>query len=155
MNLVGHHARSVRLEPVAYEFPGNAEEDWIVVDGDAVIDEQRWDFNGAVLVAGDLEKVGTWLDDVAARRIQPTGVDDDPALIFIEPSLAFSVSSYDDVAIGIRVHLTHWFAPPWLDPDERLSTFTYFVELSMTAIDIGTAAAEWRAESAPLLDRGP
>lgn len=153
MKLVESQARFVRLEPVAYEFPGNAEADWIVVDGDASEDERCWDFNGAVLVEADLEPLSEWLIDVAAGRVLPTGIDDDPSLTFIEPSLAFSLSFCDTDLIGLRIHLTHWFSPPWLDPDEVLSTYTYFVELSMAPVDIEAAASQWRSESAALLNR--
>ena len=128
--------------------------DWIVVDGEAIMDQQHWGFRGAALARADLEHVETWLNDVAAKRVPPTGIDDDPSLIFIEPSLAFSVSFYSAEAIGVRVHLTHDFAPPWLDIDEKLSTFTYFVELTMIAVDIVSAASEWRAESALFLEPG-
>jgi hypothetical protein len=155
MELVGSHARSVRLDPVAYEFPGNAQMDWIVVDGEAVIDEHHWGFRGATLGTTDLELVDSWLNNVAAKLVLPTGIDDDPSLIFIEPSLAFSVSSYGTETIGVRVHLTHEFAPPWFDIDEKLSTYTYFVELRMTAADIVAAASAWGTECAALLERGP
>lgn len=155
MKLVGSHARSVRLDPVAYEFPGQAHMDWIVVDGEAVIDEHRWGFRGAALGVRDLEPVDKWLRGVAAKLVLPTGFDDDPSLTFIEPSLAFSVSSYGGETIGVRVHLTHEFAPPWFDIDEKLSTYTYFVELRMTAVEIEAAASEWEAECAVLLERGP
>jgi hypothetical protein len=155
VKLVGAHAQTVRLDPVAYEFRGNAQMDWIVIDGEAVSDEHRWGFRGAALGVADLESVDRWLNRAAAKLVLPTGIDDDPSLTFIEPSLGFSVSSYDSETIGVRVHLTHEFAPPWFDIDEKLSTYTHFVELRVTVINIEAAASEWGSECAALLERGP
>jgi hypothetical protein len=139
------------LDPVASVLVQISGDDWIGVDGDASDGHRHWDFRGDVLVRADLDRIAQWLDDVAVRRIPTTGVEDEPSLTFTEPSLAFSVGTYGDESVELRIHLTHWFAPPWLDPDEVLSTYTYFVALSLALGDLEGVATAWNAQAAQLL----
>ena len=124
---------------------------WIVVVGDATDGDRQWDFRGAVLASADLDRIADWLDEVSAGQVDATGVDDEPTLTFTEPSLALSVASYVAGLVNLRIHLTHWFAPPWLDIDEVTSTYTFFVELALGVDEVSRAASEWRVQSAAVL----
>lgn len=83
----------------------------------------------------------------AEAGVPVTGPDDDPSLTFVEPSLAFSVASYGDQSIRLRVHLTHLAAPPWQVIDDKLNTWTYFVELDVDRSEIVRAAEDWSSET--------
>ena len=154
MNLAGRTGNSVRLTPTRYEFPdprsGDADwdADWIVIDAAVVTTTGSWTFQGADLLAGECPAIAHWLDEASRSIVQPTDPDDDPSLTFLEPALAFSVASYDGQIATVRVHLSHGAAPPWQDIDDKLSTWTFFVELSVPKVDLAAAAQQWTNEIA-------
>ena len=79
--------------------------------------------------------------------VPETEPDDRPSWTFLEPSLAFSVGSYENQGVRLRVHLSHLAAPPWQDFDERLNTWAFFVELDLDRSELVRAAAEWSNEA--------
>jgi hypothetical protein len=154
MKLNDVRGRSVQLDPIAYESTDRSRApDWVVVEGTADGAEGRWRFRGAVLLPVDCAELSDWLDDAATGSVGVTRVDEDPSLTFAEPSLAFGVASYYSQSTRIRVHLTHGFGPPWLDPDELSNTYSYFVELSLAPDDLRTASAVWRRQSSAFPER--
>ena len=152
MILLGQNGQSVRLTPVKYEFGGpksdvTAADDWIVVEGEVGSEQGAWTFQDAALTAEECPMLGKWLMDIALAKVPSTEPDDDPTLTFIEPSFAFSVASYSDQAVGLRVHLGYGAAPPWQDIEEKTSMWTFFVQLTMVISNLETVAAEWTRET--------
>jgi hypothetical protein len=149
--LLDRSHQSVRLIPVKYEFGGpksdGPTEDWIVVEGEVVSEEGAWTFQGAALDAAECPMLGKWLMEAAHSKVLPTEPDDDPTLTFIEPALAFSVASYGNQVVRLRVHLGYEAAPPWQDIDERMSRWTFFVQLTVGIGDLEVAAADWNREA--------
>ena len=150
--LVDRSGQSVRLTPIKYEFGGPTSadtpfDDWIVIEGEVVSGQGTWTFQDAALTAAECPVLGKWLMDAAHAEVPPTKSDDDPTLTFIEPSLAFSVASYGDHLVNLRVHLGYEAAPPWQDIDEKLSMWTFFVQLSVGIGDLEAAAVDWNREA--------
>jgi hypothetical protein len=153
VRLVGQNGQSVALTPTRYEFPGavsGEDADWVVVDGHAITHQGVWRFQDAALQASDGPIIGEWLLAAARSEVLPTRPDQDPALTFLEPALGFSVASYGDQMVTLRVHLTYEAAPPWLNIDERLDIRSFFVELDIGMADLETAAADWNREAIAL-----
>lgn len=148
--LLDQNGQSVRLTPVDYEFSDVNEvtADWIVIDAEITSDNGDWRFRDASLLAVECVELGSWLSEAAESQVPTTGPDEDPALTFIEPSLGFSVASYGDRTVNLRVHLSHLAAPPWQDIDDKLNTWTFFVELLIGLNDVRSAASSWNREAA-------
>jgi hypothetical protein len=94
--------------------------------------------------------IDEWLRAVAAGSVPTSVADADgditPDLTFLEAALGFSLAPSDDRLEHLRVHLTHGLAPPWLDLDDALNTWSYFVELPMTKPGILAAASARQTE---------
>jgi hypothetical protein len=61
--------------------------------------------------------------------------------------LAFSVAALIEDRVSLRVHLTHLAAPPWLDIEEKLNTWAFFVELPVGIGGMKAAVADWNREA--------
>lgn len=149
MNLSSPDGTFVALRPAAYEFPVADECDWLVIEVSATTTAGTWSSRDD-LMTPEAPGIGEWLRAVAAGSV-PTSVPDadgdiTPDLTFLEPALAFSLAPSDDKLEHLRVHLTHGLAPPWLDIDDTLNTWAYFVEVAMTKPDILAAASAWQTE---------
>lgn len=158
--VVDRSGQSVRLTPIKYGFGGpksdvTPEDDWLVVEGEVVSAQGTWTFQDSALLAAECPLLGKWLLDATHAKVPPTGPDDDPTLTFLEPSLAFSVTSYGDHLVRLRVHLGYEAAPPWQDSDEKLSRWTFFVELAVDIGDLEAAAADWNREAEAFPPRTP
>jgi hypothetical protein len=153
MILLGSDDQSVSLTPVGYEFGGTGSnvtavsDDWIVIDGEIKATQGNWTFRDSSLLAVECLGLGKWLTEVADFKVPTTEPDEDPTLTFLEPSLAFSVAAYVEESVSLRVHLTHLAAPPWLDLDEKLNTWTYFVELPVGIGGMQSAVSDWNREA--------
>jgi hypothetical protein len=57
----------------------------------------------------------------------------------------------------MRAHLSHEAAPPWLDIDDKLNMWAFFVELTVGTADLEAAAADWNRQAAafPQSREGP
>jgi hypothetical protein len=150
----------ISVVPVAYQFPESTskdEFDWLVIEVNAGAASGAWSAQDACLTASEAWKVGEWLSSVAAGEVAPTLAEEDkgitPSLSFIEPSLAFSVAQSDDGFRHLRVHLTYELAPPWLDEDEKLVPWEYFVVVAMSQEDVLTAARSWKSDLAAFPER--
>jgi hypothetical protein len=101
--------------------------------------------------------VGEWLSSVTAGGVAATLPEDDgsvtPSLSFIEPSLAFSLAPSDDGLRHLRVHLTYGLAPPWLDDDERLVPWEFFVAITMSDEELLAAVETWQSDLEPFPER--
>jgi len=147
--LVGRNQQSVRRVRVRYEFPGatfGEDADWIVIDGKSP-QFRDWTFQDAALLTADCPLIRKWLLHAADSQVPVTKPHEDPSLTFLEPSLAFSVASYGDQVVTLRVHLSHQAAPPWQDIYDKLNTWTLFVELPMGIGELQAAAADWNREA--------
>jgi hypothetical protein len=142
----------VRLTPIRYEFPDASpssdwDADWVVIDGEVVSAGGKWRFQDSALSARESPGLRAWLTQVLEATVPVTEPDDNPSLTFVEPSLAFSVASYQDQGVKLRVHLSHLAAPPWHDFDQKLNTWAFFVELDLDRSELERAAQEWSNEA--------
>jgi hypothetical protein len=154
VKLSGPDGTYVILLPAAYEFPDDSsavlEFDWLVIEVNATTADGAWSSRDACLTTGDGPSIGEWLRSVTAGSIPVTLRDADgditPDLTFLEPALAFSLAPSDDDLKHVRVHLTYGLAPPWLDVDERINMWKFFVEVAMTEAQILAAARSWETD---------
>jgi hypothetical protein len=152
MQLRDRAGQSVCLTPIRYEFPDASpssdwDADWLVIEGEVVSTGGEWSFQNAALSARECPSLGAWLIQVTEAGVPVTEPDDDPSLTFLEPSLAFSVGSYEDQGVRLRVHLSHLAAPPWQDIDDKLNTWAFFIELDLDRSELVRAAEEWSNEA--------
>ena len=138
------------LEPVSYQFParvGGFDANWVVVAGTVSIQEGSWSFRESSLTTFEARGISTWLRSVAQGRVEATAPDDEgvlvPSLSFTEPDLAFSVAEQSNASVDLRVHLCHGYAPPWLDIDDRLNMWQFFVTVPLGANQLQDAADAW------------
>jgi hypothetical protein len=144
--------QSVRLTPIRYEFPDASpssdwDADWLVIEGEIVSASGTWRFQNPALSARECAGLGAWLTQVTKAAVPVTDPDEYPSLTFLEPSLAFSVASYEDQCVRLRVHLSHLAAPPWQDIDDKLNTWAFFVELDLDRSELARAREEWSNEA--------
>lgn len=152
VRLVGN-GTVVVLEPAGYQFPSGADgwdANWVVIAGTVASPEGSWSFRDACLTTFEAKTVSTWLRSVAQGAVEPVSADDEgfltPSLTFTEPGLAFSVAKRTGEAVELRVHLTYELAPPWLDVDERLNMWQFFVLVPVGETDLVAAADAWDLE---------
>jgi hypothetical protein len=152
VRLVGN-GTVVSLAPVGYEFPSGVERwdaNWVIVNGSVTIPQGSWSFRDACLTTFEAKEVSTWLRAVAQGAVELASPDDEglltPSLTFTEPNLAFSLAKRTDDAVELRVHLSHESAPPWLDIEDRLNIWAFFVIVPMATAALKEAANTWDAE---------
>jgi hypothetical protein len=161
MQLASIDGSSLALSLVAYEFPeaplDSFERDWLLVAVTAQCPKGSWSRQDACLLDGEAPMIAHWLRSAASGLTSPIQRDAEnegtPDLTFVEPALAFTLASSHSNLRHLRVHLTHGLAPPWLDVNEALATWQFFVELVMTDAELLTAADEWDKEFRGLQDR--
>jgi hypothetical protein len=160
LNLSSSDGTSVILRPVAYEFPDShdaVECDWLVIEVSATTTDGTWSSRDACLTTRDAPGIAEWLRGVAASSVPASLPDADgditPDLTFLEPALAFSLAPNDDGLKHLRVHLTYGLAPPWLDIDDALNMWSFFVEVALSDTEILAASDAWRAELVPFPER--
>jgi len=149
MRLVGNGS-AVALDPVDYQFPSGKnrwDANWVVIAGSATSPDGSWSFRDAALTTFEAKHVSPWLRSVALGAVAVVSPDDQgflsPTLTFTEPNLAFSVAGRTHDSVELRVHLSHDFAPTWLDIDERLNMWQFYVTLPMQPSDLVKAADVW------------
>jgi hypothetical protein len=104
---------SVSLAVVSYQFPGETSEywdsNWLIIAGAIGAGHRRWKFRDACLTAFEAPGISAWLRSAAANGIEPSRLDPElgwsPSLVFIEPTLAFSVAPVDDWSFEFTSHL--------------------------------------------------
>ena len=150
----------VCLHPVKYEFElatgDDWDDNWLVIAGEVVSGGQSWSFRHTSLVVDEAMEIADWLERVASGLEAPTQLREnggiDPSLTFTEPNLAFSVQSYGEGTVVVRVHFALEALPldrrgPAADP---IAEDTFWVEIVITRKDAVSAAAALRAELAVL-----
>ncbi|TFD68772.1 WapI family immunity protein [Cryobacterium ruanii] len=138
---------SVTLKPVRYEFANPArdewDDNWLVISGDVSAADTKWHFAVPCLMTFEAKQISTWLRSVADGGI-PVSVIGDAGVVasleFTEPNLAFSVGSYQDGSISVRVHFALESRPVGQSCDGRDQ---FWVEVAATAADLDLSAAEW------------
>ncbi|PRY68340.1 hypothetical protein B0I08_10442 [Glaciihabitans tibetensis] len=151
-------APRITLRPVGYEFEsatGDAWDDnWLVIAGEVISGETQWSFSHPSLVVDEAIEIAEWLERVARRLERPTdeerseGVD--PTLAFTEPNLAFSVRSYGEDTVVVRVHLSQEARPAELPAptSAHIAGDAFWIEMRIKLTDAASAAAQWRTELA-------
>jgi hypothetical protein len=149
MRLVGD-GTVVVLEPVSYQFPSRTDGEvanWVVIAGTVTSPGGSWSFREAVLETFEAKTISLWLRSVAQGAVEVVSPDEQgflsPTLTFTEPDLAFSVAGRTHDTVEVRVHLSHGFAPTWLDIDERLNMWQFFVTVPMQSTGLVEAADAW------------
>ena len=138
---------SVTLEPVRYEFANPAgdewDDNWLVISGDVSAPDTEWQFAVPCLTTFEAKLISAWLRSVADGSIPGSVIGDAgvvPSLGFTEPNLAFSVGSYQDGSISVRVHFALESRPVGQSSDGRDQ---FWVEIAATAADLDLSADEW------------
>jgi hypothetical protein len=154
MNL-GGDSDSITIVPIAHEFPGHStnedEPDWLIVTVDARTSIGSWSARAACLTIREAQWIGKWLRSVVPGHSE-LAVHDDLAfgtdLEFQGPLLAFKAvgDAGPGMEIRIRVYLSYWLAPPWLESDQASNRCAYFVDALMTEKAILGAANVWDTE---------
>lgn len=158
MKLSGDGA-SITILPLGREVADRAlngeEPDWLVIALDARTSQGTWSARAACLTSPEARWIGRWLRwTVGARNeiVAPDDRDFTNNLEFQEPLLAFE--AVPSVGLGvihlIRVYMSYWLGPPWVDIDEASNRHAYFVDLPMSAQAIIAAADVWDAELSAL-----
>jgi len=143
--LDGDGPASISLVSASYEFPPESDSpEWLVIHGHVSTLDGSWNLQAAIMTTGESMALGEWLLSVAAEEI-PAAAGDDPTFTFLEPSLAFSVASYGPTT-RLRVYLSHDCAAPWLDIDDQLRLYAYFLELTLSPAAIEASARSWIEE---------
>ncbi|WP_104138308.1 hypothetical protein [Cryobacterium sp. Y62] len=146
MQLKGYES-SITLEPDRYEFANPAgdewDNNWLVIKGDVSAPDAEWQFAVPCLTTFEAKRISAWLRGVANGDV-PVSVSGDagvvPSLEFTEPNLAFSVGSYQDGSISVRVHFALESRPVGQSSDGRDQ---FWVEIAVTAADIDSSANQW------------
>ncbi len=130
------------------------DDNWIIIAGSIVsVGNERWAFRDPALVVDEAMEIADWFERVASRLEAPTEVGKNggiaPSLAFTEPNLAFSVQSYGEDTVVVRVHLSLEALPPdRRDPEaDHIPEHTFRIELETTLTDAFSAAATVRRRS--------
>lgn len=153
----------VILHPVNYQFAsvnGDAWDDnWLVIAGEVASGGQKWSFRDPSLLVSEAIAIAEWFERVASQLEAPTAMSEngriDPSLAFTEPNLAFSVQSYVENTVVVRVHLSLEGLPPdrrWPAAD-HIAVHTFWVEIEIPLTDAARAATTWRKELAIFPER--
>lgn len=149
MKLVGRDGTSLELSVGGYQFPEIADDrwdsNWLMVSGRIRHPHGSWTFTDACLTTFELERLASWLDDVAVGRPDPDSGD------FTEPNLHFYYRQEPEPTIEVR--LAYESAPPWLVGEPPLEGVT--IEFPVAMNDPRGAAAEVRSFIHRFPVRGP
>lgn len=136
---------SLRIE--SYEFPvmsaptNRYDPNWLVVRGELrTAAGKEWTFTSAALTTREARGVAPWLRQ-AADGMLPGTSPWDGGIVFMEPTVAFSLAASDGVVV--RVHLSQEATPPWA---EDTDIYEYAEPLCVTPDDLRAAADEWERE---------
>jgi hypothetical protein len=162
MELAGRsEPNRITLHPLGYELDTPVgdewDDNWLVISGAVTTPEQRWSFRDPCLLVGEAQLIADWLEAVAARR-QVTSQPDEhggprPSLVFTEPNLALSVTSYTADGAVVRVHLAlealppQPIVPPGTAGDDG-GRHRSWLDVELTLHDAAAAAMVWRSELA-------
>ncbi|MBG6215042.1 hypothetical protein RCH23_003005 [Cryobacterium sp. CAN_C3] len=147
------------LHPVHDEFESVTGDDWddnwLIMAGSVVSAEnERWACRYPALVVDQAMEIAGWFERVATRLEALMEVGENggiaPSLAFTEPNLGFSVQSYGEDTVVVRVHLSLEALPPdRRDPEaDHITEHTFWIEIETTLTDAASAAATWRTELA-------
>ncbi|MBC9031834.1 hypothetical protein IAG41_05475 [Sphingomonas sp. JC676] len=133
---------SLRIGVERYQFPEITGDDWdsnwLIINGDAVLDGKSWTFRDACLTTFEMERLADWLDQVSSGKVENAFCG------FTEPNLDFERVS--DVAVRIAFSLEA--LPPWSKRDSDFGEIGFNVPIDNR---VGAAANSLRA----LLTRYP
>lgn len=133
---------SLRIGVERYQFPEITDDDWdsnwLIVNGNAVIDGKSWSFRDPCLTTFEMARLADWLDQVSS------GGDGEPFCGFTEPNLDFERVS--DTAVRIAFSLEA--LPPWSKRGGDFGAIGFNIPIDER---LGAAASSLRA----LLTRFP
>jgi hypothetical protein len=145
------HRRGGCLGPALHADPvaglaGDWDDRWLVISGKVDLEDRSWSFNDPCLLIEEARELAEWLRSAADGRIERdppiAGQDPMPSLSFMEPALAFGVSSRNESELTVRIHFTAEGAPPRLHAEDPHHA-SYIVELLTPARSLLAAADEW------------
>lgn len=127
---------SLRIGVERYQFPKITDDDWdsnwLIINGDAVLDGKSWTFRDPCLTTFEMERLANWLDQVFSGKVEKAFCG------FTEPNLDFERVS--DVADRIAFSLEA--LPPWSKRDGDLGEIGFNVPIDDR---LGAAASCLRA----------
>lgn len=159
MRLASTDGTVVELRPLRHQFGlsstapaprGDWDANWLVVGGRVELpDGGTWSFTDPCLTTGEARELGSWLREVRSGRVVPTtfdGGDDEPALVFTEPDLAFGLAGRGERSVTVRVHLSLGALPPWLQGPGAPELHAYVVLIELTGAALDDAERAWGQE---------
>jgi hypothetical protein len=129
---------------------------WLQVCGNITLaDGKTWAFEQPCLTTWDARELGSWLREVPAGTVPPSGTDEPGQFLeFLEPNIAFSLEERTADRVRIRVHFGVEALPPWLHGGQQEPPpFDYFVLLDVSAQELAQAAEAWMLELAEFPER--
>lgn len=115
---------SLRISVEGYQFPKITDDDWdsnwLIVNGDAVLDGKLWTFRDPCLTNFEIKRLADWLDQVACGKVEKAFCG------FTEPNLEFEQVS--DAAIRIAFSLET--LPPWSKRNDDLGEIGFNVPIN-------------------------
>lgn len=121
--------------------PRDWDANWLVVVGTvSLADGTSWSFEDPCLTTWEARGLLGWLREVQAGHVQPNDwdSDEDPLLVFTEPTVAFSLAARSESSATIRARLSLESAPP-----VGSELFDYFVPLELTSEILAGAIDAW------------
>jgi hypothetical protein len=141
MRLEGADGQSLQLTVLRYQFAGGDNEfdlNWLTVRGEVRARDASWSFEDPCLLASEARTLGSWLRHVTNPQADYERLD------FIEPNLAFEVSSRTDAAVTIRVFFEVEVRPP--GSEVSVGDDDYWLDLHLETRALQAASDEWLAE---------
>lgn len=133
---------SLRIGIESYQFPEIADDDWdsnwLIITGEAVLDDKPWSFRDPCLTTFEMERLASWLDEVASGKAEKAFCG------FTEPNLDFERVS----DATVRISFSYEALPPWSKCDGDLGEIGFNIPIDDR---LGAAANSLRA----LLTRFP
>ncbi len=158
VRLRSHDGAFVELRPVGYEFarpaaPGPGKDwdaNWLVLRGQArTPDGRSWSFEDPCLTTWEARSLLSWLRGVVSGTVPATPFDgsaEEQLLVFTEPVVSLSLAERTPDAALIRVHLSLEGKPPWLQDDDNVDIFEYFLPIDAALNEVSCAADDWEHE---------
>jgi len=120
---------------VAYQFPSNDEDNWLIAATQVQSREGSYSTSDPSLQTWEVAELAMWLENVALDVEQSLEQE------FVEPNLRFHHAGTRDDEVTIRVTLGYESRPPWADLRDEFE-----LEMTVSHVQCSEAGASLREE---------
>jgi hypothetical protein len=138
MVLSGSHGTRFALRVVKQPHSPDRYDDWVTIAIQVQSSYGAWSARDTCLLAAELDHLITWLEQAAQGKEVPA------TLRFLEPELAFRLSTAEAKQKMLRVCLRHRLRPAWAPPD---TGDDLWIEFPVTDLDLARAAHSLRQQT--------